>query len=97
MEFPIFEAIMIICFGAAWPFSIMRSYKSRTNKGKSLFFLCIVEVGYACGVVHKMYWTHDSVLWFYVLNLVMVTIDLFLYARNHKLDKLNGAGQAAVV
>ena len=88
MEFPVFEAIMILCFGAAWPFSIMRSYKSRTNRGKSLFFLCIVDFGYACGVIHKVYWSYDIVLWLYVANLIMVTIDLFLYARNHKLDKL---------
>jgi len=89
MQFPIFEAVMILCFGAAWPFSIIRSYKSRTNKGKSLFFLCIVDIGYAAGVIHKIFWAYDQVIWLYVLNLIMVTIDLFLYLRNHKLDKLH--------
>ena len=29
------------------------------------------------------------VLFFYILNLVMVGIDLFLYVRNYRLDKEN--------
>ena len=34
----IFEAIMLICFGAAWPFSIYKSYTSRENTGKSILY-----------------------------------------------------------
>ena len=30
------------------------------------------------------------VLFFYVLNLVMVSTDLALYVRNYRLDKQNG-------
>lgn len=30
----IFEVLMLACFGAAWPFSLVRSYKARSNKGK---------------------------------------------------------------
>jgi hypothetical protein len=41
-----FEAFMRVCFGAAWPFSIYKSYKSRINKGKSLGFLIVVIIGY---------------------------------------------------
>jgi len=33
-----FEIIMLVCFGAAWPFSIYKSYTSRSNAGKSIFF-----------------------------------------------------------
>ena len=54
MPFSIYEAIMLICFGAAWPFSIVRSWRSRTSKGKSIFFLCVVEVGYAAGIMNKI-------------------------------------------
>jgi hypothetical protein len=42
----IFEMIMLVCFGAAWPFSIIKSYKSRDNNGKSVVFLFIVVIGY---------------------------------------------------
>src|SRR5450756_2332444 len=42
----VFEAGMLICFGAAWPTNIAKSLKSRTAKGKSLPFLIIVMVGY---------------------------------------------------
>jgi len=34
----IFEATMLACFGAAWPFSLYKSYTSRSNVGKSIFF-----------------------------------------------------------
>jgi len=89
MKFPIFEAIMLVCFGMAWPISILKSWRSRTNKGKSLFFLIIIEIGYACGLIHKIWWQSavDGVVWLYVLNAVMVTIDVGLYARNYRLEK----------
>ena len=38
------EAMMIISFGISWPLSIIRSYRSRSTKGKSIFFsffICI--------------------------------------------------------
>ena len=31
-----FETVMIICFGLSWPFSVYKSWKSRTTKGKTL-------------------------------------------------------------
>ena len=33
------EVIMIVCFGASWPFNVIKSYKARTAKGKSPVFL----------------------------------------------------------
>ena len=30
----IYEIIMLICFGAAWPFSIYKSLKSKSTKEK---------------------------------------------------------------
>ena len=44
---------MLICFGAAWPFSIYKSLKSKSTAGKSLIFLIVVEVGYIAGIIHK--------------------------------------------
>lgn len=91
----IFEIIMIVSFGASWPMNVIQSYKSRTAKGKSLAFLLLIFFGYIAGIISKLinqdYMSHFSdkwyVLFFYVLNLLMVFADLILYARNKKLDK----------
>ena len=84
----IFEALMLISFGAAWPVSIAKSWKSRTTKGKSLFFMVIVELGYIAGITHKILYSMDIVIIFYILNFTMVFIDLMLYFRNRRLDTL---------
>lgn len=38
----ILEVIMIVSFGASWPLNVIKSYKARTTKGKSLAFLCLI-------------------------------------------------------
>jgi hypothetical protein len=78
----IFEIIMLVCFGAAWPFSIYKSWKSRDVAGKSLVFLIVVLVGYASGVVHKILYKYDAVVFLYALNGLMVAVDIALYGRN---------------
>lgn len=88
----IFEAIMLICFGAAWPVSIVKSYKSRSTGGKSLAFSLIIIVGYISGIVNKIVNKPDFVTWLYVLNLVMVSIDAALWLRNRKLEKRGQTG-----
>ena len=82
MNFPIFEALMLICFGTAWPFSIVKSLKSKSTKGKSLFFLLIINSGYVFGIIHKIYWSMDTVIILYVFNFFMVSFDIFLFFRN---------------
>jgi lipopolysaccharide export LptBFGC system permease protein LptF len=77
-----FEAIMLFCFGAAWPVSIYKSYRSRSNAGKSVGFLVIILVGYVAGICHKLLYHLDPVVWLYVLNAMMVAADIALYARN---------------
>ena len=91
----IFEIIMILSFGASWPLNVLKSYKARTAKGKSLAFLCLIFFGYIAGIISKLinesYMASFSqkwyVLFFYVLNLLMVGVDLILYFRNKRLDK----------
>lgn len=93
----ILEVIMIVSFGASWPLNVMKSYKARTTKGKSLSFLCLIFFGYIAGIASKLlndgymaaFASKWYVLFFYVLNLIMVGADLCLYARNYKLDKEN--------
>ena len=77
-----FEAIMLICFGAAWPVSIYKSYKSKTNDGKSLLFLIVVAIGYISGVTHKLIYNFDLVIYLYIANAVMIFTDIALYYRN---------------
>lgn len=81
------EAIMMLCFGAAWPFSIYRSWKSHSTQGKSLFFLVILLVGYTCGIANKILFSYDYVVWLYALNMVMVGIDTCLWLRNNAEEK----------
>jgi len=82
----IFEIIMLLCFGAAWPFSIYKSYKSRSVEGKSLLFLLVIFVGYGSGILHKIFFNYDHVIFLYMLNMVMVGADILLYFRNRKLS-----------
>ncbi|MEA2077624.1 MAG: hypothetical protein U9O95_06355 [Candidatus Marinimicrobia bacterium] len=84
-----FEIIMLICFGAAWPFSIYRSWVSRSTKGKSLLFMIIVMSGYIAGVFHKLFFDHDLVIYLYGLNFFMVALDVALYIRNRAGEKKN--------
>ena len=89
------EIVMLICFGASWPISVAKSYKARTAKGKSLPFLCLIILGYVAGITAKfinpVFMADFSekwyVLFFYFLNIIMVSADLVLYFRNRKLDK----------
>jgi hypothetical protein len=83
----IFEIIMLLCFGAAWPFSIYKSYTARKNAGKSVIFLFIVLVGYVAGVLHKILHSFDNVIYLYILNGLMVIADIGLYYRNYRLNR----------
>lgn len=86
----ILEIVMVVLFGLSWPMNVIKSYKVRTAKGKSLAFLLFIFVGYIFGISAKLIAPSFKwyVLFFYVLNFVMVGIDLLLYIRNKKLDKL---------
>ena len=90
----ILEVIMIVSFGASWPMNVLKSYKARTAKGKSLAFLLLILFGYVAGITSKL--INDAymaqfaekwyVLFFYCLNFVMVFADLMMYVRNRRLD-----------
>ena len=88
MHFSIYEAVMLLCFGAAWPFAIAKSWRSRTCQGKSVIFLFVILVGYAAGILNKITLgqCHDPVLGLYVLNTLMVGLDVALFFRNRRLD-----------
>ncbi len=77
-----FEIIMLVCFGMAWPFSIHKSYTTRQVGSKSLLFLVALLIGYIAGVFHKVFFLFDGVIFLYILNGTMVSIDIALYLRN---------------
>ena len=98
----LFEALTIFCFGLSWPISIRKSLVSRTAKGKSLFFEVFLLIGDAFGIVRKcmQLTTLGSTgfifylsFFFYILNFVMISIDVALYFRNSKLDREREAGK----
>ncbi|GHU50526.1 hypothetical protein FACS1894127_5850 [Clostridia bacterium] len=93
----IFESIMLICFGFAWPFSIYRSYVSRKTAGKSLLFLIVLQLGYIAGILFKVTEYLENIktdlgigmsinLYLYSINFVMITIDECLYLRNKRIE-----------
>lgn len=87
----ILESLMILSFGISWPLSIIRSYKSRSTKGKSVLFTCFIAFGYVCGIIAKvMTRTFNLAFWFYIPNIIMVTTDICLYARNRAIEKREG-------
>ncbi len=87
----VFEVIMMLCFAAAWPFNIMRSYRARTAMGTSPWFMIIIEIGYIFGVLNKV--VRDDINYvvaFYILDIVLVAIGLALYVRNRQIDIAKG-------
>ena len=89
-----FEIIMLVCFGAAWPFSIYKSIRTRQVGGKSLLFLAVVFVGYIAGILHKLVFHYDAVIFLYVLNALMVLADGILYIRNRLYEVRQSLKQA---
>ena len=92
----ILEITMIVSFGISWPLNVLKSYRARTTKGKSLAFLLLIFFGYIAGIASKLvnetYMAQIGenwyVLFFYVLNFIMVGADLLMYVRNSRLDKI---------
>jgi len=93
MEFDIaklFEAIMLICFGAAWPISIYKLYKAKMAHGKSRLFLAVIMLGYLSGICYKITGRNDAIIALYVLNLIMVFIDFLLCCKYKKAHAVQG-------
>ena len=75
------EIGMLVSFGASWPFNIIKSWQSKTAKGKSLLFEVIVVFGYTVGLLGKLItWNRTGVwaysIWFYIADIVMVLTDM---------------------
>jgi hypothetical protein len=77
----LFEIGMLVCFGVSWPISISKSLRTHAVDGKSPLFMVIVMIGYLCGLFHKLFFSRDWVASLYILNFLMVGMDLILYYR----------------
>ena len=93
------EMLMLICFGVSWPINIAKAWKARSTKGISVLFYCLILLGYLVGIAAKLAliaayapapW-HETVRWyvmfFYVLNTMMVAAGVAIYFRNRALEK----------
>lgn len=85
----ILEIMMVVAFGLSWPNNIITTLKNKSTKGKSLAFLLFIDFGYVCGIVAKLLSPSFKwyVMFFYVLNFIMVSTDLILYFYYRKKEK----------
>lgn len=98
MEFDIvvlLEALMLVLFGASWPFYIYKAYKGETTLGKSIQFDFIVITGYVLGIIAKLIILNRTgslqySFWFYLIDIALVSADVFIFFRNLKIDKAKG-------
>jgi hypothetical protein len=85
---PIFETVMLVCFGLSWPLNVIKAYKARTTKGTSLPFILLIITGYLAGITAKLVSGQiNYVLVVYLLNLVIVSLNVAVYVRNAALDR----------
>ena len=98
----VMETLMVICFGLSWPLNITKAWKARTAKGTSVLFYFFIWIGYIFAMIGKgrlialnapqpWYVTVKwYVMFFYVLNTLMVSGGIAIYFRNRALDKKTG-------
>ena len=84
----IFETIMLVCFGLSWPINVVKAYKAGTTKGTSLPFILLIITGYLAGITAKIVnGQFNYVFIVYIINLVIVMLNVVVYFRNYHLDK----------
>ena len=93
------EMMMVICFGISWPLNIVKAWRARTTRGISLPFYFMIWAGYVFALIGKLVliagnapqpWyetVHWYVMFFYVLNTVMVSCGIAIWFRNRALDR----------
>ncbi|MGZ3196818.1 MAG: hypothetical protein ACXU60_06935 [Croceibacterium sp.] len=79
----IFEGLMLICFGLAWPLATLKMLRCRSAQGRNLGFTLIILGGYLAGVASKLLGLHwdagpPPVFWLYVLNSLSVGVNAAL-------------------
>jgi len=57
--------------------------------------MLLVELGYVFGIIHKVFFNYNWVIWAYVALFLLVGLDIVLYFRNARLDRLRERGGRA--
>lgn len=88
-----FEAMMMICFGASWPFAIIKTIKVKNPAGKSYLFMVLILLGYISGCIYKLTHHMNIVFYLYAFNGLLVAADmcLCLYYQNRRKKALREA------
>ena len=79
----VLEAVMLVCFGLAWPMANLRMLRTRQATGKGSGFTSLILLGYLSGAASKVMMSSDGsalapVFWLYVLNAFSVAANLVL-------------------
>lgn len=85
-DFSYYEMLMLICFGVSWPVALIKTYAAKSVKGKSFLFLFLILLGYIFGIIHKIVYNCDYVIWLYIFNGLLVAADMtlwFAYKNNN--------------
>ena len=61
--------------------SIAKSLRTKQVTGKSPLFMFLLLLGYLFGILNKLFYNMDAVVWLYVFNFCLVSVDLALYHR----------------
>ncbi len=86
----ILETVMLVCFGFSWPMSLIKNIKAKTAKSMSLKFIILIILGYIAGIAAKIISGQiNYVLAVYVINLIIVSMNLAVYFINRKYDKIS--------
>lgn len=87
------EAAMLLCFGCSWPLSVYKNFKAKTAKNMSLWFILLIIFGYVAGITAKIITGRiNYVLAVYILNLVVVSMNLAVYFINKNYDRKSEHG-----
>lgn len=86
----ILETVMLVCFGASWPVSVIKNIKAKTAKSMSLQFILLIIIGYLAGIAGKIInGNYNYVLIAYLVNLLFVSVNLAVYFINKRNDKMS--------
>ena len=87
----ILETAMLVCFGLSWPINVWKNIKAKTARNMSLRFVLLIVFGYIAGIVAKLYsGAINYVLAVYILNLLIVIVNIPVYFVNKRYDKIAG-------
>lgn len=81
------EVFMLIAFGFSSPLSIAKGLKTKSNGGKSFAGLVVVFLGYLAMILNKFLFDLDFVVFFYILNALMILTDILVYLHNENFDR----------